>query len=225
MGPDRDERMMGRPRVWVMVGCIVLALGFYHQPWYTHETAGFTMHAYDLAEFASLHPAVRSSSPPMQTSFLLRAPLLMLVTALAVLANEWRDPRLRWVVRGAALGLALRFVPPSDFITGASADPNYRQMALLTALGFVALPLSLLVPRVPAHWQRWLVTVVMAVGVAAGWIGLSRADTLMANFEIDVSVGYGMIGFTVVSAVAVLAGLWPESGVTGLRRAAQRSPV
>jgi len=215
---------MAKPRVWMILGCILLALGFYHQPWYTHETAGFTMHAFDLAEFASLHPAVRSSSPPMLTSFLLRVPLLMLVVALAVLANGWHDPRMRWIVRGAALVLALRFVPPSDFFTGASADPNYRQMALLTGLGFATLPLSLLVARVPVRWQRWLVAVGLVTGVVTGWMGLSRTDTLMSNFEIDVAIGYGITGFTVVSAIAIIAALWPESGVASLRRAAQRSP-
>ena len=215
---------MAKPRVWMILGCILLALGFYHQPWYTHETAGFTMHAFDLAEFASLHPAVRSSSPPMLTSFLLRVPLLMLVVALAVLANGWHDPRMRWIVRGAAVVLALRFVPPSDFFTGASADPNYRQMALLTGLGFATLPLSLLVARVPVRWQRWLMAVGLVTGVVTGWMGLSRTDTLMSNFEIDVAIGYGITGFTVVSAIAIIAALWPESGVASLRRAAQRSP-
>ncbi len=70
---------MRRPG-WVLV-CLAFALIGYHLAWYTHPTAGFTTNAFDLAEWASLHPAVRSSSPPMLTSFLLRLPLIMLVAA------------------------------------------------------------------------------------------------------------------------------------------------
>ncbi len=218
--------MTEKRRGWVILVCVLLALICYYRPWYTHKTAGFTMHAFDLAEFASLHPAVRSSSPPMLASFLLRVPQVALAAAFVLLANGWRDPRLRWVLRGVALTLALRFLPPSDFFSSASGDPNYRQMALLTGLGLVTIAVSGLLVRAPVRWQRRSQAVVLAAGAAAGWMGISRTNTLMDNFEIDVALGYGIIGFTVASAVAVAAALWPASGQKRFRsRTASAAPA
>ena len=77
-------------RGWLIFAGLILATVCYYLPWYTHDTAGFTTNAFDLAEWSSLHPAVRSSSPPMLTSFLLRFPQVMLIVALALAANRLR---------------------------------------------------------------------------------------------------------------------------------------
>jgi hypothetical protein len=180
-------------RVWLVMIGLVLATVCYYLPWYTHDTAGFTTNAFDLAEWTSLHPAVRSSSPPMLTSFLLR------------------DPRARWVWRGFALLLALRFFPPSDFFTSATADPNYRQMMLLTGLGFGFVFAAILLARAPARWLDGLLIVTLVCGALAGWWGLSRAGVLLDNFEIDVSTGPGIVGLSLVTAAVVLIVLWPYS--------------
>lgn len=188
----------------VMLG---LALGVvcYYLPWYTHTTAGFTMNAFDLAEWTSLHPAVRSSSPPMLTSFLLRAPQWALVAALALAANLWGDLRARWIVRAAALALALRFIPPKDFFTTATSDPNYRQMALLTGLSVFSAAAAVAIARLGPGRQTWLVAGALVAGALAGWIGLSRAGVLLDNFEIAVQIGPGAFGFSAAAAVVVLA--------------------
>ncbi len=196
-------------RVGWVVACLALALVGYHVPWYTHETAGFTMHAYDLAEWTSLHPAVRSSSPPMLTSFLLRAPLWAMITALALAANWPHDARWRWVLRGLAALLALRFVPPTDFFTGgASNDPNYRQMALLTGLSVGAIGLAFLLYRVARLWQETALAVALLAGMLAGWVGLSRAGELLDNFEIEVAVGPGLVSMTLAAGFAILVMVW-----------------
>lgn len=196
---------------WILIG-LGMATVFYYLPWYTHSTAGFTTTAYDLAEWSSIHPAVRSSSPPMLTSFLLRLPQLGLVVALALAANRLDDARWRWVLRGGVLLLVLRFVPPSDFLTNASDDPNYRQMAQFTAAGVILACAAILFYRLPQRWQDAALVGALLCGVIAGWMGLSRAGTLLDNFEIDVRIGPGIIGYSVcvVIVMGLVAG-WPMS--------------
>jgi len=54
------------------------------------------------------------------------------------------------------------------------------------------------------------VAALWAAGAAAGGAGLSRAWTLLDNFEIDVTTGPGVIGFVGVSALAAVLALWPR---------------
>jgi hypothetical protein len=209
-------------RAWLILACLVLTTACYYLPWFTHPTAGFTMNAFDLAEWASLHPAVRSSSPPMLTSFLLRVPLLALVVAFALAANKLADPRLRWLMRAIAVLPLLRFVPPADFFTSATGDPNYRQMALLTGLGIGLVVVSIPLRRMAARWQDWLSGVALLGGVSSGWWGLSRARLLLDNFEIAVKTGPGILGLSLVSAVVIvliLGGSWGRwTNLASLRR-------
>jgi hypothetical protein len=197
-------------RAWLVIAGLIVATACYELPWYVHDTAAFTTNAFDLAEWASLHPAVRSSSPPLLTSFLLRFPQTALIFALALAANGLHDPRSRWVWRAVALVPALRFFPPSDFFTGASADPNYRQMLLLFALCAGSVLIAILLERAPARVQFALLIVALAAGVIAGWWGLSRAGVLLDNFEIDVSIGAGVIGLSLAAVAAGLAAGWPD---------------
>ncbi|MBN1679053.1 MAG: hypothetical protein JW966_02095 [Anaerolineae bacterium] len=213
-------------RPWIIVIGLLLMIGCYHMPWFSHTTAGFTMNGFDLAEWTSLHPAVRSSSPAMLTSFLLRVPQLAAAAALALTANQLRDPRSRWLIRAAAMLAALRLIPPTDFFTGASDDPNYRQMALLTAIGAAAVLGSMPLSRVSSRWQVGGLVVILFGGTAAGWWGLSRAHTLLGNFQIDVSIGVGIVGYSLVAVLT--AGL--ALGIGWLRRRhpgldAARQPV
>jgi len=188
---------------------VLVALGFYYAPWFTHPTAAFTMNAFDLAEWSSLHPAVRSSSPPMLTSLLLRLPHVLLVAALALAANGLPDVRARWIVRGLALLLALRMVPPTDFFSGATDDGNYRQLALLTAAGLGLALGAIAAVRLAWRAQAALLIVGLVVAVVAGWMGLARAGVLLDNFEIEVATGAGPVGLSVIAAaLAVAAVLW-----------------
>jgi len=192
---------------WAGVIGLALALACTCAPWYAHSTAAFTLNAFDLAEWTSLHPAVRASSPPLLTSFLLRAPQLALIVALALHANFLGDARVRWLLRVAALVIALRFVPPREFFGSAASDPNFRQMMLLAVLAVGGIAVAVLAGWLPQRWQGVLVTVTLALGIGAGWWGLARAHTLLDNFEIDVSVGVGAVGYTAFSALVAVMGL------------------
>jgi hypothetical protein len=146
----------------------------------------------------------------MLTSFLLRFPHLTLGAALVLAANRLRDPRARWIIRGLALLMALRFFPPSDFFSSASADPNYRQMMLLTALGVGSVLATITLARIPGWLHSGLLIAALVSSQVSGWWGLSRAGILLDNFEIDVSIGPGIIGLSLVSALIVLVLVWPS---------------
>jgi hypothetical protein len=197
-------------RTWSIILIALLAVVCYHLPWYTHSTAGFTMNAFDLAEFASLHPAVRSDAPLMFTSLLLRLPLTLIAFALALSANLLDDPRLRWILRGVALLVALRMFPPTDFFTGESADPNYRQMLWVTLTGLVLIIVAIPLSRFGARWNRRIVAAVLGIASIAGWMGLSRTATLMDNFQIDVHTGLGIVGLTVLALIAISLAVWTD---------------
>lgn len=197
-------------RSWWIIVCLVAGIVCYYLPWFTHSSAGFTMNAFDLAEWSSLHPAVRSSSPPMLTSFLLRLPHLTLAVGLALAANLLIDPRARWLVRLGAALLVLRLLPPAEFLTSARDDPNYRQMALLTVLGAALLTLAIPFFRLGPRWQLVTLVGLVFVGTLAGWVGLSRAAVLLDNFEIDVKTGPGVIGLSLFVILAAIGAVWPH---------------
>ncbi|MEP0762409.1 MAG: hypothetical protein HRF48_06680 [Chloroflexota bacterium] len=162
---------------------------------------------------------MRASSPALLTSFLLRVPQLALILALALHANYLGDARVRWLVRVAALLVALRFLPPREFFGSAASDPNFRQMMLLTGLGVGGVVAAILAEKLARRWQGLLAAALLALGIGAGWWGLARAHTLLDNFEIAVSVGVGAVGYTAFSALVALLGL------SLLRRAETPGPV
>jgi hypothetical protein len=216
--------MVNIPRTWWIITCLILATVCYYLPWYTHDTAGFTMNGFDLAEWTSLHPAVRSESPPMLTSFLLRAPQVVLAVALALAANQLDDERWRWILRAGAVLLALRMIPPKEFFDGATDDPNYRQMAWLTGAGLLLVMIAIPLYRVPKRWQAWSLAGMLLFGVIVSWMGLSRASTLLDNFEIDVQVGFGILGLSVLSVLTALIALWPQIRTLRMFRQRQTAP-
>ncbi|MBI5959198.1 MAG: hypothetical protein HY866_10715 [Chloroflexi bacterium] len=201
---------MTERRAWWVLSGIVFALMCYYLPWFTHSTAGFTTNGFDLAEWTSLHPAVRSSSPAMLTSFLLRVPQWAMIAALALIANRFGDARVRWVLRGMAALLALRFFPPIDYFSNARNDPNYRQMMQLFVLSVIAVVTAIGLYRLPGRGQAGVLVAVLLAGIGSGWTGLSRASVLLDNFEIAVKIGPGFVGFIGLSAVLIMLTVWPR---------------
>jgi len=197
-----DVRRIG---LWVVASAALgLALVAFYLPWVTHATAGFTMNGFDLAEWTSLQPATGSSSPPMLTPFLLRAPQVTIAIGLALAAGAVSDPRWRTVGWAAALAIALRMIPPAEFWQGARGDPNYRQMALLTMIGVGGVALAAFT-RLRGRYRLGALVIALGVGALAGWAGLSRAGVLLDNFEIAVKIGAGPVLYTLAAAVAGLA--------------------
>lgn len=193
-------------RWWPGWGMALLGLGgvvAVHLPWHVHPVAALTNNAFDLAEFASLHPATRAENPALLTSLLLRLPLALLAASIALAANRFNTAQARWLWRGMALLVALRLNPPIDFYrnpTGVSL--NEQHLAALTALG-LGLVLGVIVL---GRWLRpldavWQSGLWLALGLS-GWIGLGRATTTIETLQIEVTYGAGIY---VLLALTVLA--------------------
>lgn len=197
---------------------MIVALVAYYLPWVDHITAGFTMNGFDLAEWASLHPAVRASAPPMLASFLLRVPQVTVAIGLALAASALHDPRWRVVGWAAALLVAVRFIPPAEFVQSARSDPNYRQMALLTALGVLGVGVAAILSRRGGRWLVAGAALLIVGGAVAGWIGLARAGELLDNFEIAARTGSGPMLYTIAAVAVGLLAVWDMRRGRGIKK-------
>ena len=63
---------------------LLLALIAYSLPWVVGPGAALTLNAYDLAEWTSLHPAVRTAALPFALTFGLRLLPLLVYMAFAI---------------------------------------------------------------------------------------------------------------------------------------------
>ncbi len=162
-----------------------LAAGFlaYVLPWALAPSAALTLQAYDLAEWASLHPAQAAALPALPVSLLLRAQLVLLSALMGLLAA---DAKRRWALLIALLAIAQ--LPPLEWLL----DPgnlNYRQQMAMAAssliLGFAALRLP--VSRLSAA----LIAALSLAGIAAAIIGAQQALSLFAQLNMTASAGAG----------------------------------
>jgi hypothetical protein len=177
---------------------VAFMLLFYLFPWLVNPGVSLSLNAYDLAEWASLHPAVRNATPTLLTSLLLRLPLACLALLIAFTTRRGLFPAL--IVLIAALAL----LPPPEFIK-ALDDPNYRQqaaLALLTLIGGV-IGLSEILPRL-----RHLIAAALGLlGALACIIGLFQSYDLMRDFNLPTQIGMGgallTLIFIIVAGVEV----------------------
>jgi hypothetical protein len=177
-------------RIYVL---IALMLALYLFPWLVNPGASLTPNAYDLAEWASLHPAVREAN--LLTSFLLRLPLACL--ALTVAFTGQRSP-LRALVMVA---LSLAVLRP-EFFT-ALGDPNYQQQAGLAAFALIGGIVGL--SGVLKRWHAWIAAGVGIVGAAACVVGVANGYGLMRGFSLPTQVGMGGLGLALMFGVVAAA--------------------
>lgn len=171
---------------WVL---LLLALIFYCLPWVQTPATSLTMGAYDLAEWASLNPTVRASSPPLLLSFTLRLPLALLAL-IAAFAWEWDGRRRARVLVVCLISLAL--LPPLEFFTQYRDDPNYRQQFALAVITLLGGGIGL-----TARFIRWraLIFIVLALlGMVSSLWGLWQGFTLLRDFHLSLSIGFGGLG-------------------------------
>jgi hypothetical protein len=161
---------------------------------------GLSLGAYDLAEWSSLHPAVRASNPPLLTAFLLRFPLACLALIAAFMPSERRWPRLM-----LALFLAIALMPPIEFFTQYREDPNYRQQFVL-ALFAVVFALAALGKQV-GRVRRWLRAGFAVAAAVSSAVGLIQAYQLMRGFGLETGISasfYIFIGILLFLAIVSL---------------------
>ncbi len=173
-------------------------------PWINHPAAALSFNAYDLAEWTSLSPAVRSGSLPLLAPFLLRAVFggLALLFGLRALRSDGIWARLGYAL--LALILALTLLPPFEFFRGAGDDPNYRQQALITLGTFFLLGLFVFLWTRPRFqpFTRWLDPLVAIVTILAGLVGEVLARNVLLSLHLEAPLGPGIV------ALVACLGLW-----------------
>lgn len=174
----------------------------YLQPWIINGSAALNLTAYDLAEWASLHPAAVAQTPPLLTSLLLRLPL-----ACAGVWLAWYRPHsgaARILVGVIVTLIAIGLLPPPEYL-GQRDNPNYQQQAGLATLTLAAALAGLFAARRVKPIVRTVVSVIALVGgLVAALGGLSLAVQWMGEYGLPAIIGSGAIMMGVCFAVTAL---------------------
>lgn len=166
---------------------ILLLFGLlgYVLPWAVSSSAPMTLNAYDLAEWTSLHPAQRHSSPPLLAPLLLRAQLALLSLTFALTAS--RRPR-RLISAAVVVVLALAQLPPFEYVYDI-ANLNYRQQFVLALASLIA---GLVMTGVQSlRIIRLLLLLLPVVGILSVYAGVSQALDVYRETQPVLSIGLG----------------------------------
>jgi hypothetical protein len=196
-----------KPHLWrqlVLVALLVAPVGYY-LPWISNAAAALSFNAYDLAEWVSLHPAVRGGGFPLLAPFLLRSVLggLALLFGLRALRIEVRWQQVGWGM--LALCLAITLLPPLDFFRGGWDDPNYRQQFALTIGTLVgSVPLFAIARRKP----KWLGRFEAGIGILIvlnAMIGFVLAQDVVRSLRISAPLGIGLPVLVIAVGLSIIA--------------------
>jgi hypothetical protein len=185
----------------------VVALIGYLVPWVLTPASSLNLGAYDLAEWSSLHPLVRQTTPFLWTSLALRLPLAILGILLA--AHISNQIQRRFIAIGCLLITSVALLPPLEFFTVYRDDPNYRQQFILALL-------TLLSGIVVTMWEskKHQVLILIALsgsGVVASATGLYQAQSLLHGFDLHPTIGLGGVVTTIALAVASIQYITKQS--------------
>lgn len=132
MVPGQIDAM--HQRRLLLLAVLLLGLAGYLLPWAVSSSAPMTLNAYDLAEWASLHPAQRQTTPPLLAPLLLRVQLVICTLILALPAS---GRPMRAMSAAAVVVLALAQLPPFEYVYDI-ANLNYRQQFGLALASMIA---------------------------------------------------------------------------------------
>ena len=178
---------------------LAITLVCYMLPWVRTPASALSLGAYDLAEWASLHPIVRETTPYLWSSLALRLPLA--VIGILIASYIAQTPFRRLFGMAVVLLTAIALLPPLEFFTIYRDDVNYRQQFILT---FATLILgTILLPRRLANIKPILLSLVSGIGAIAAGIGLSQSLRLMQNFNLPVQLGINV--YIMIILLGILA--------------------
>lgn len=168
-------------------------------PWAVGPSAGLTFNARDLAEWASLTPAVQNETPPLFTALMLRLPLacagMLLVWAL--------EGRQRYWGILVALILSIALLPPFEFVRELG-NPNYQQQAGLALVTFIV-SVSVLFSSLRVLQAAMVITGL--VGAFAAFFSIGRLEALFEGVALTIQIGIGgVFTFSLLLLIAVFAG-------------------
>ncbi len=182
-----------------MFALIALALFGYAQPWIVAPVGSMTLNAPDLAEWASLVPSQRVTTPPLLAPLLIRLQPMMLTLLLGGITAGRR----KMAMSAAAICLlAASQLPPFEFVYDIN-NLNYRQQFSLAALSLIAG-----ICLIPIQTRRVLLlaaALIGAAGLVTSAFGLSTAIELYGAFEFDAVPGAGIwiLGLSYVALIAI----------------------
>lgn len=185
----------------LMRAFLLAALFGYLQPWIIAQAGSMSLNAYDLAEWASLIPAQRGTSPPLAVPLLLRLQPLILALLLSLIASGRKGMALS---AAAICLLAIAQLPPFEYVYDIN-NLNYRQQFVLAAASLVA-GLGLLLLQRP--WLSTILKLALAiVGIVSAALGLSEAIALYSQFGMAAAPGAGLWIMGLCYALVLLLGL------------------
>jgi hypothetical protein len=174
---------------------VALMFALYLLPWLVNPAVSLTPNGYELAEWTSLHPAVRGAEPPLLTSLLLRLPLVCLALVVAFTTRRGILPLI------VVLGVVAALLPPE--LIQATDNPNSRQQGALALITLVGGLLGL--SGVLRRFRRWVAVSAALVGALASSFGLLQSAELMRGFSLPAHAGIG--GIALIAAFGVLVGI------------------
>ena len=159
----------------------------YIQPWIVAPTGSMTLSAFDLAEWASLVPAQRATSPLLLAPLLLRLQPVILCLILGTVAESRAKMAMAAI---AILLLAAAQLPPFEYVYDIN-NLNYRQqffLAIASLIGsFAVMPLS------RRSLAPLAIIVLPAAGLVTSVIGLAQAEALYRSFQLGATSGAGIV--------------------------------
>jgi hypothetical protein len=174
----------------------------YTLPWVSGGSTSLSFGAYDLAEWTSLHPSVRGTSPLMLPPLALRLPLVC-IGLLIAFSPLPRAPRAL-----ALLVIVGALLPAAEFFTSARDDVNYQQQfgLALVALAGGAVGIS---DRI--KWAHaWIILGVAVVGAAASLYGQAQGYDLLRGFNLPVYTSAAGIILAAIFGLWVVAVVWEK---------------
>jgi hypothetical protein len=184
---------------------LFLALVFYLAPWVISPGISLTLGAYDLAEWTSLHPAVRFVEPFLLATLFLRLPLVLIVGIIGLNSGPRFSGRW-WAAATAVLFISLALLPPLEFFLDARGDINYQQQFAL-AVGSLVLGAAGLTGWLrPAGNPLTALLALLAIVITV--LGIAQVTTLIRDLSLPSSIGAGPVGFAAVMLVLAGSHLW-----------------
>lgn len=158
-------------------------------PWILTKPVSLSFGAYDLAEWASLHPEVRAMSL-LFTSLSLRLLPALLIVFIAL--HIWPGKRIALAIIILVGGLAL--LPPLEYFSFARGDGNYQQqfaIAIITLLtGGICLS-----PLLTGKQRKRLQLICALLLLVFSIIGFVQGYNLLQAFGLEPQIGSGFILF------------------------------
>ncbi len=180
-------------RRWALIFTLIGWIGTY-LPWVATTGAAFSSNLYDLAEWTSLHPAVRGGNPPLLATLLLRLVPALIAVGLAVYVKQTRH-----LTGVLALLIGVGLLPPFEFFRGQFGDPNYRQQFVIAVVTCI----SVLI----AWWRapQRLVPLTAVLGIVCSLGGAVFGLNALSSLGLHVAPGPGS-ALTVIGLSGTLVG-------------------